>query len=45
MMTQQTAGHLLIGTLHVAQIPAEAVLIQLLMGMDIPEAAGVRARS
>ena len=42
-MGKQSLHDLGIGALHAAQVPAEAVLVQLLMGLFVPEAAGVGA--
>ena len=39
----QAVHHLGVGVLHAAQVPAEAVLVQLFMGLGVPEAAGVGA--
>ena len=39
----QTAHDLGIGLLHAAQVPAEAVLIQLLVGLHIPQPGGIGA--
>src|SRR5215472_5544916 len=39
----QTPRDLLIGLCHLAEIAAEAVLVQLLVGLDVPEPAIVRA--
>lgn len=41
IMGKQSLHDLGIGALHAAQVPAEAVLVQLLMGLFVPEAAGV----
>ena len=38
-----TKGYADIGLFHAAHIPAETVLVQLLVGLHIPEAAGVGA--
>ena len=42
-MGQQSPHDLGVGVLHAPQVPAEAVLVQLLVGRLVPEAAGVGA--
>src|SRR3546814_7796444 len=39
----EAAGDLLVGLLDAAHVAAEAVLVQLLVGRHVPQAAGVRA--
>ena len=41
LRTEHPAHHFLIGLLHIAQVTAEAVLVQLLVGPGVPEAAGI----
>src|SRR5699024_7746942 len=43
LLAHEAAAHLLISALHVAQVATETVLIQLLAGLGVPEAAGVGA--
>src|SRR5687768_12314683 len=39
----EPAGDLLIGFLDISEVAAEAVFVQLLVGLDVPKPAGVRA--
>ena len=39
----EAAGHFLVGLGDLAEVAAEAVLVQLLVGLDVPEPAIVRA--
>ena len=42
LLDSQSAEYLLVGILHISQVPAEPVLVQLLVGILIPQTAGIR---
>ena len=42
LFAEHAVHHLAVGILHTAHVAAETVLIELFMGVDVPEAAGIR---